>query len=57
MSLTLGNKGYFFKVKDETRVVLNYQVNVIDTTVERDEFLWSIIYKIMIKIMYNEVGF
>lgn len=39
MSLTLGNKGYFFKVKDETRVVLNYQVNVIDTTVERDEFL------------------
>lgn len=45
--VTLGNKGCFFRFKDETGVVPGYEVNVIDTTAAGDSFFGSIIYKII----------
>lgn len=45
--VTLGNKGCFFRFKDETGVVPGYEVNVVDTTAAGDSFFGSIIYKII----------
>ena len=45
--VTLGDKGCFFRYKDQTETIASYTVSVVDTTGSGDAFFGALLYKIL----------